>query len=125
MRNVGHNKDVGKGSTELKVELKHALAIGFDASAVDSLKGEATVGPLAICVCGRHGADVNTTVDRSYAHGCKACGFEQNHQATMTGVPISRKGAGGVASLSVFPKGLVVPALAGPTPSPNSFTLHT
>ncbi len=64
MRNVGHNKDVGKGSTEAKVEFKQALAIGFDAYSVDGLKGEVTVGPLAICVCGRNGADVSTRVDQ-------------------------------------------------------------
>ncbi len=58
MRNIGHNKDVGKRSTEAKVELKQALAIGFDASSVNSLKGEAIVGPLTISVCGRNGADV-------------------------------------------------------------------
>ncbi len=63
MRNIGHNEDVGKGSTEAKVELEQALAIGFDASSVDSLKGEATVGSLAICVYGRNGADISTRVD--------------------------------------------------------------
>ncbi len=52
MRNVRHNKDVGKGSTEAKIELAQVLAIGFDAGSADGLKGEATVGPLAICVCG-------------------------------------------------------------------------
>ncbi len=63
MRNVGHNKDVGKGSTEAKVDLKQALAISFDACLVHSLQSEATVGPLAICVCGGNGADVSTRVD--------------------------------------------------------------
>ncbi len=53
IRNVSHNKDVGKGSTETKVELKQALAIGFDACSVDGLMGEVTVGPLAIWVCVR------------------------------------------------------------------------
>ncbi len=64
MRNVGHNKDVGKGLTEAKVEIEQALAIGFVASSIESLKGEATVGPLAICVCGGNGADVGTRVDQ-------------------------------------------------------------
>ncbi len=61
--NIGHNKDVGKRSTEAKVELKQALAIGLDACSVDGLKGEANVRPLAICVCGGNGADVSTKVD--------------------------------------------------------------
>ncbi len=52
MRNVRLSKDVGNGSTEAKVELEQVLAIGFDAGSADSLKGEATVGSLAICVCG-------------------------------------------------------------------------
>ncbi len=52
MRNAGHNKDVEKGLTEAKVEIEQALAIGFVASSIESLKGEATVGRLAICVCG-------------------------------------------------------------------------
>ncbi len=63
VKDVSHNEDVGKGSTEAKVELKQALAISFDACLVDSLKGEVTVGPLAICVCGRNGSDVSTRVD--------------------------------------------------------------
>ncbi len=63
MRNVGHYKAVGKGSTEAKVELKQELAIGLDACSVDGLKGEATVAPLAICVCGGNGADVSTRVE--------------------------------------------------------------
>ncbi len=50
MRNGRHNKHVGKGSTEAKIELEQVLAIGFDAGSIDSLKGKATVGPLAICV---------------------------------------------------------------------------
>ncbi len=48
---IGHNKDVGSTSTEAKVELKQALAIGLDARSVDGLKGEANVEPLAFCVC--------------------------------------------------------------------------
>ncbi len=63
MRNIGHNEDVGKGSAEAKVELKQALAIGFDASSFDSLKCDATIEPLAICVCGGNGADISTRVD--------------------------------------------------------------
>ncbi len=63
MRNIGQNKDVRKRSTEAKVELKQALAIGLDACSVDGLKGEANVGPLAIAVCGGNGADVSTRVD--------------------------------------------------------------
>ncbi len=43
--NVGHNKDAGKRSTEATIELEHALAICFDGGSVDSLKGEANVGP--------------------------------------------------------------------------------
>ncbi len=50
MRNALHNKDVGKGSTDAKIVLEQVLAIGFDAGSVDSLKGKATVRPLAICV---------------------------------------------------------------------------
>ncbi len=69
MRNVGHNKNVRKRSTEAKVELKQALVIGFDACLVDSLKSEATVGPLAICVCGGNGTDVNTRVDHEAFSG--------------------------------------------------------
>ncbi len=61
MRNVGHYKAEGKGSTEAKVDLKQALAISFDACLVDSLKSEATVGPFATCMCGGNGADVNTS----------------------------------------------------------------
>ncbi len=45
-RNAGHNEDVGKGSTEAKVEFNQTLGIGFGASFVDSLNDEATVGPL-------------------------------------------------------------------------------
>ncbi len=63
MRNIGHNKNVGKRSTEAKVELKQALAIGFDVCSVGGLKGEATVGPLATCVCGGNGADISTRVN--------------------------------------------------------------
>ncbi len=63
MRNIGHNKNVGKRSTEARFELKLALAIGFDACSVDGLKGEANVGPLAICMCGGNGADASTRVD--------------------------------------------------------------
>ncbi len=69
MRNVGHNEDVGKGSTEAKVEPKQALTISFYACLVDSLKSDATVGPLAICVCGRNGADVSTRVDHEAFSG--------------------------------------------------------
>ncbi len=46
-----------------KVELKQALAINSDACLVDSLKSEATFGPLAICRGGRNGADVVVVVE--------------------------------------------------------------
>ncbi len=71
MRTIGHNKNVGRRSTEAKVELKQALAIGFDACSVDGLKGEANVGPLAICVCGGNGADVSTRVEHEEFYGVK------------------------------------------------------
>ncbi len=54
IRNVGHNENVGKGSTGAKIELEQALAIGFDASSFDSFKCEAIVAPLVICVCRRN-----------------------------------------------------------------------
>ncbi len=41
----------------------------FDASSIESLKGEATDGPLAICVCGGNGADVGTRVDHEVFSG--------------------------------------------------------
>ncbi len=59
-RNVGHNENVGKGSTEAKVDLEQAPAIWLHASLVDSLKGEATVESTAICVICRNGADAST-----------------------------------------------------------------
>ncbi len=46
IRNVGHNENVGKGSTGAKIQLEQALAIGFDASSVDSFKCEAIVVTL-------------------------------------------------------------------------------
>ncbi len=82
MRNVGHIKDVGKGSTEAKIELEQALVIGFDAASVFSLKSEAIVGPLAICVCRRDGADVSTKVDHEAFSGVTLMNLKQNHQAT-------------------------------------------
>ncbi len=69
MRNVGHDKYVGQGLTEPKVELEQVLAISFDACLVDSLNSEATVGPLAICVCWGNGADVSTRVDHEEFSG--------------------------------------------------------
>ncbi len=33
--NAGLNKDTGKGSTEVKIELEHALVISFNALSVD------------------------------------------------------------------------------------------
>ncbi len=69
MMNVGHNKGAGKRSTEATIELEHALAIGFNGGSVDSLKVEATVGPLAICVCWGKGADVSTRLDHEAFSG--------------------------------------------------------
>ncbi len=66
---------MGKGSTEAKIEFDHALAICFNADSVDSLEGEATAGPLAICVCRRDGADISTRVDHGAFSGITPSGI--------------------------------------------------
>ncbi len=47
--NAGLNQDMRKGSTEVKMLVR--------------LMDEATVDPLAICMCRRNGTDVSTIVD--------------------------------------------------------------
>ncbi len=54
---------MAKGSTEAKNELEHALAISFNASSVEMLKDEASVGPLVTCTCRRHSADISTRLN--------------------------------------------------------------
>ncbi len=101
-RNVGHNEDVGKGSTEAKVEFKQTLRIGFGASFVDSLNDEATVGRMAL-------TSAPELIMKRFRER-----FEQNHQATtpllVPGVPVSREGAEGATSLGISPERLVVSA---------------
>ncbi len=59
---MDHNVNVGKGSTGAKIELEHAVAIGFDDISFYIFKGEAIVAPLGICVCRKNGAVVSTRV---------------------------------------------------------------
>ncbi len=63
---MGHNENVGKGSTGAKIELEQAVAKGFDDISFDSFKAEAIVAPLGICVCRRNGT-VITLMNIKYA----------------------------------------------------------
>ncbi len=105
---------MAKGSSEAEIEFEHALAIGFHVRSVGSLEGEATVGPLAICMCRRDGTDVSIRVDYESFSGTSSTQFRALSSPTtpqfVLGVHVSRKGTGGAASLDVFPEGLVVPA---------------
>ncbi len=79
LRNVGHNKDVGKGSTEAKIGLEQALAIGLMLARLTVI-----VGPLAICVCRKDGADVSTKVDHEAFSGVTLMNVKHEASSRIT-----------------------------------------
>ncbi len=62
MRNASHNKNVGKDRRKPRLSLSKRWSFILMLVFLNSLKSEATVGPLAICMGGRNGADVVVVV---------------------------------------------------------------